>query len=154
MGHRASTQGSTVSLKHWIGAVLFFVAGAAAMAGGTDKPWQGRFEGTGRACSGVLSLDAGVLSWRWRYGACAGRRYTTLQGMREGNAAGLVARLSGSTSARCPYRVIEVEQADTYAWNVSGFPSLEAYENRDLPGWRDSPRPDRYVFSCLMTKVR
>lgn len=128
--------------------------GGAGIAASADEPWIGRFEGTGRACSGALSMEATVLSWRWQYGDCRARHYEVLDATREQGAPRLVARLPRPRGARCPYEVIELEQADTYAWNVTGFPSLEAYEKKGVPAWRDSPLPSRYVLSCLMTKVR
>lgn len=135
-------------LGGWVLAGVMLAAPAVA-----DTRFAGRFEGTGRACSGALILTRGTLDWRSTYSTCRARRYEIQERRLDNDAKRLVLRLVGAQRPTCPYAVIELEQATTYGWNVSGFRSMQAYENRTQPAWSRSALPERYVLSCLMTKV-
>jgi carbohydrate-binding DOMON domain-containing protein len=117
-----------------------------------DVPFTAAFSGTGRACSGGFFVRARTIEWNATYSVCKPQRYTVLEDALDREPKRIVYRIEGH-GRQCPYRVVEVEQATAHGWNVSGYRSPEAYRNRDQPAWRNSPLPERFVLSCLMTRL-
>ncbi|MES2247061.1 MAG: hypothetical protein V4645_07260 [Pseudomonadota bacterium] len=118
-----------------------------------DTPFTGRFSGTGRACSGGLYVRTKTIEWNSSFSICKPTRYEVLdRGRSKEGGERIVFRLQ-SRSRQCLYEVIEVEQYDIYSWGVQGFQSLEAYRNRALPDWANSPLEERLTLSCPMTPV-
>ncbi|WP_349252978.1 hypothetical protein [Burkholderia cenocepacia] len=115
-----------------------------------DNAFTGAFQGTGRACSGALYVRAKTIEWNSSYSICKSSYYEILQKKFDGELERIVFRLQ-NRSSRCRYSVVEVERAGSDNWNVSGYQSLQGFQKRDLPEWRNSPLPERQILSCLMT---
>lgn len=130
--------------------VALTVAILPGFAVAADRPLVGEFAGTGRACSGGLFIRSRTIEWNSTYSICRPSRYDVLEHGLDGDRRRIVYRLK-QRSSRCRFEVVEVEQASRYNWNVSGYPSFEAFEKRALPDWRNSSRPERQVLSCPMT---
>ncbi|MBF9265713.1 hypothetical protein [Paracidovorax cattleyae] len=109
----------------------------------------GTYEGTGRACSGSLNVREKSVEWRSAFSVCHTARYEALEKNNNSNPKRIVLHLE-KTAKECRYPVIEMEQAGNYNWNVTGYPSLEAYRNRKLPDWSNSSLPERQTLSCPM----
>lgn len=137
--------------NRWV-AVLAFLALAGTGTAIAGAPFMAVFGGTGRACSGGLYVRTQTIEWNSSFSICKPRRYRVLEKDLAADHGRIVFRLS-ARSRQCRYEVIEAEQISTYGWNVQGYPSLEAYQKRALPGWHHSPRDDRMVLSCPMVRL-
>jgi hypothetical protein len=133
-------------------AVLAFLALAGTGTAIAGAPFTAVFNGTGRACSGGLYIRTQTIEWNSSFSICKPRRYSVLEKDLAADHGRIVFRLS-ARSRQCRYEVIEAEQTSTYGWSVQGYPSLEAYQKRALPGWRHSPRDERMVLSCPMVRL-
>lgn len=112
----------------------------------------GVFQGTGRACSGSLHIGTKSIKWISAFSACSSTRYTILE-KSQPTENERTAFLLKKTSNTCRYKVIEVERADGYNWNITGYQSEESFQNRNLPDWANSPLPERQTLSCLMIEA-
>lgn len=119
-------------------------------AAAADDTFTGVFQGTGRACFGALYVRAKTIEWNSTYSICKPSQYEILENSVSDGNRRVVFHLK-HRSRQCRYPVVEVEHASGYSWNVSGYQSLDHYRNKDLPGWNQSPLPERWVQSCLMT---
>ncbi|MFC5475742.1 hypothetical protein [Paraherbaspirillum soli] len=129
---------------------LFLLIASANAAFAADKPFTGVFGGTGRACSGGAYIRTKTIEWNSTYSICKPSRYEVLEkNLTEKDHKRIVYRLK-DRSKQCRSEVIEVEQVSRYGWNVSGYPSLEVFQKRDLPDWGNSPLPERQILSCPM----
>ncbi|BEP36937.1 hypothetical protein GmRootV59_39090 [Variovorax sp. V59] len=137
--------------NRWV-AVLAFLALAGTGTTIAGAPFTAVFGGTGRACSGGLYVRTQTIEWNSSFSICKPRRYRVLEKDLAADHGRIVFRLS-ARSRQCRYEVIEAEQISTYGWSVQGYPSLEAYRKRALPGWHHSPRDDRMVLSCPMVRL-
>ena len=130
-------------------AVLAAAVCLAACGTSAAAPVLGAFQGTGRACSGSLRVTAKTLAWKAAFTNCGPVAYRALEPAGKGRAAYALARQSAS----CPFAVVEVERMPEAAgmWNVTGHPTLAAYQ-----AWREGRAgaeaqlsPD--ALSCPMT---
>jgi hypothetical protein len=133
-------------------AVLAFVVSASMGPVHADAPFTAVFSGTGRACSGGLFVRTRTIEWNSSFSVCKRGRYEVLEKDFAGDHGRIAFRLH-VRSRQCRHEVIEAEQVGTYGWSVQGYPSLEAYQKRTLPGWRNSPLDERLVLSCPMTRL-
>jgi hypothetical protein len=117
-----------------------------------DAPFTAVFSGTGRACSGGLFVRTKTIEWNSSFSICKPTRYSVLDKDLAADRRRIAFRLA-ARSRRCHYEVIEAQQYSTYGWSVQGYQSLEAYEKRALPGWRNSPLDERMVLSCPMVRL-
>ncbi len=117
-----------------------------------DSVFTGVFQGTGRACSGALYVRTKTIEWNSTYSICKSTPYEVLEKNSDSDHERIVFRLK-KPSRQCRYPIVEVERAGTYNWNVSGYQSLEGFQKRDLPGWSNSPLPEKQTMSCPMTKM-
>jgi len=131
--------------------LLLAIGSQPGVVSAADKAFVGVFEGTGRACSGALFVRSKTLEWNSTYSICKSTRYEVLEQEVSDGHERIVFRLK-NRSKQCRFEVVEVEHVSDYNWNVSGYPNLEGFENRNLPGWKNSPLPERQTFSCPMTK--
>lgn len=126
---------------------------ALLLAGETsaaDKPFTGVFEGTGRACSGNLYIRSKTVEWNTPFSVCKRTTYEVLEKDFSGEGKRLALHLK-TRSKRCAYVVVEATKADSvspYAWNITGYQSLEAFQKRELPGWKHSALDERMTLSC------
>lgn len=124
---------------------LLLCAPAAACAKAVDKPVQapdaasppseprlqlGVFEGTGRACGGLLKITPKRMSWKTPFSPCPASAYTLVERRHKGGATLWTYRFIGSPKS-CLYKVVVLEKAappDVWAWNAYGFTSMKAYK--------------------------
>jgi hypothetical protein len=128
-------------------ALAMLFAGEATAA---DKPFTGVFEGTGRACSGNLYIRSRTVEWNTPFSVCKRAAYDVLEKDFAGDGKRLALHRR-TRSKRCAYVVIEIAKVDSvspYAWNVTGYQSLEAFQKRVQPDWLGSPLPERLTLSC------
>lgn len=131
-------------------ACLLLIAVCAAPAVAGDEPFTGTFSGTGRACSGALQIRTKAIEWKSSFSVCKATRYEVLAKDSSPEHRKIAYRLK-VRSKRCRYEVVEVEQhMGGYGWNVTGYQSLESFQNRDAPDWKNSALPERQVLSCPM----
>jgi hypothetical protein len=128
---------------------LLCLAMLASVVMAADAPFTLALSGGGRACAGGLFVRAKTLEWNTSFSRCAPTPYTVLEKEVAGDRTRVVFRLLKRGSG-CRYAIVEAEQQGQAGWNVSGYPSLEVYENQHLPDWRNSPLERRQVLSCPM----
>ncbi|MGJ7529155.1 hypothetical protein [Variovorax sp. GB1P17] len=130
--------------------VLLLALDLAGAAFAADRPFTGYFVGNGRACTGNLYIRTQTLEWHTPFSICKSTGYKVLEKDFTGAHKRLALQLK-SRSKHCGSAVIQVEQAagvSPYSWNVTGYPSLEAFEKRDLPEWNNSSLDERMTLSC------
>ena len=125
------------------------LATLATMAIAADAPFTLALTGGGRACSGGLFVRTKTIEWNASFSRCKPSPYEILGRETAGDHERLAFRLLNRNRS-CRYAVIEAEQVRPGSWNVNGYPSLEAYQKRDIPDWREAPLPARQVLSCPM----
>lgn len=116
-----------------------------------SKAITGVFQGTGRACSGTLHIEAKSIKWNSAFSTCSSTRYAVLEKSQPAENQ-RTAFLLKKASNNCHYKVIEVERAEAYNWTITGYQTEEAFQKRNLPDWANSPLPERQTLSCLMIK--
>ncbi|WP_426395609.1 hypothetical protein ACN9M1_15200 [Ralstonia sp. R-29] len=131
-----------------IAIVLSLLGAHSAMAADT---LIGTYHGDGRACFGALFVRPETIEWNASFFKCGPARYKVV----EQNLAGDKPRAAfkiDDRRKRCGLAVIEVYRYNDTFWNVKGYPTLEAYEKREEPGWKDAADPARQVALCGMRK--
>ncbi|WP_341889130.1 hypothetical protein [Variovorax sp. YR752] len=137
-----------------VGRCLLALACSVAVASAAHAhTFTGKFSGTGRACNGMLHVHSQTIEWRSSFSRCARSRYEVLDMSRPGEPGQMAFRFK-TRSAKCLYEVVALEQVDGTDWTADGYPSLEAYQKKDAPGWQDSPLPARLVLECPTTQLR
>jgi len=87
------------------------------------------FEGSGRACGGLLKITPKRMSWKTPFSPCPASAYTLVERRRKGAATLWTYRFIGSPKS-CLYKVVVLEKTappDVWAWNAYGFTSMKAY---------------------------
>jgi len=136
----------------WVaGAVRSCAAPAIASA---DPVFTVAFGSSGRACQGGLYVRTKTLDWITTYQVCKAMRYEVLEKDLTGNPQRIVFRTE-KRSRQCSMEVFELSQADPRVgkWDASAYPSLEAYQKRNEPGWIDSLDPHRQALDCMMFEL-
>lgn len=128
---------------------LFIFGSIISFNVGANQPFTGAFEGTGRACFGALYVRTKTIEWNSTYSVCKKTQYDIIEKNVEVTSKRIVFNLK-KTSRQCRYKVVEVEHVSDYSWNVTGYQSLEGFEKRDLPDWKNSPLDERQTLSCTM----
>jgi hypothetical protein len=128
--------------------LLSMVAATATPASADERPFTGSFSGTGRACSGGLHVRTKTIEWNSSFSVCKPTRYEVLD--KDSREHERIAFRLKTRSKRCLYEVVQIEHVDGANWNAAGYQSLEAYQNREAPDWKNSPLPERQVLSCPM----
>lgn len=112
-----------------------------------DAAFTGSFRGEGRACFGGLFVRTKTIEWNSSFSTCGPSVYEVLHhGLTEVQpkiAYRLIRR-----QKQCRSEVIELVHYEGEVWSVNGYPTAEAYQNKDLPDWKDSELPERSVMSC------
>ncbi|MFC5475381.1 hypothetical protein [Paraherbaspirillum soli] len=121
-------------------------------AAAADKPFTGKFFGNGRACYGGLYVRSRTIEWHSTYSACERGRYQVLEQDMNGTEP-RIAYLLKQRSKHCRYEVIELYQYNDEVWSAKGYRSLEAFQKKDLPDWKNSALPERGVLLCGMHKT-
>lgn len=129
---------------------LCLIAGALSNTSAAEsKSITGVFQGTGRACSGSLHIGKKSIKWTSAFSTCNSSAYSVLETSRPPESEKTAFFLK-KTGSKCRYKVIEVEHADGYNWNITGYQSEESFRKRNLRDWTNSPLPERQTLSCLM----
>ena len=130
-------------------AIAVLVLPYISMAG--DSVFTGSFRGEGRACFGGLFVRTKTIEWNSSFSKCGPSAYVVLdQGLNE--AQPKIAYRLIRRQKQCRSEVIELVYYEGQAWSVNGYPTVEAYRNKDLPDWKDSLLPERAVMSCGVLK--
>jgi hypothetical protein len=90
----------------------------------------GVFEGTGRACSGLLKITPKRMSWKTPFSPCPASAYTLVERRHKGGATLWTYRFIGSPKS-CLYKVVVLEKTappQVWAWYAYGFTSMKAYK--------------------------
>jgi hypothetical protein len=92
----------------------------------------GVFEGTGRACSGLLKVTPKRLSWSPPFSPCPPSTYTLAERRQEHGATRWAYRLVGAPKS-CTYKVVVLEKKlvasdNRIAWNALSYTSMQAYK--------------------------
>lgn len=108
-------------------------ARAPAAASPQSKPnlQLGVFEGTGRACSGLLKITPKRLIWSPPFHPCPPSAFTLAERRQEGAATRWIYQRVGASKS-CLYKVVILEKTvdpdDRTSWDVYGFTSMKAYK--------------------------
>ncbi len=131
-----------------IGIALFAFVGTA-LAG--ETAYTGVYESWGRVCQGALRLGDRTVEWKTPFNDCRRSTYEVLDLAKKDEPPRIALRIE-NPSRRCHTEVIELREQPIgpapKMWGISAYPSLEAYRNRALPGWKDSTADDRMSWSC------
>ena len=130
--------------------LLLALAMTAGTALASTDPFLGVYHGQGRACSGGLFLRERTMEWNASFFRCTPTHYRRIA-QQDGARPRVVLALSGNDKG-CPFKVVEIAYFSEWSWTINGYPSMEAYERRDEPGWKDAQAPERQVASCGMRK--
>jgi hypothetical protein len=91
----------------------------------------GVFEGTGRACSGLLKITPKRLSWNTAFSPCPASAHTLVERRQESNATQWAYRFV-HTPKNCFYKVVMLKKLvdvdGRVEWHASGFTSMKAYK--------------------------
>jgi len=117
----------------------------------TEDIFTGSFEGTGRACSGKLQVQKKEIKWNSTYSQCRTIQYSVLEADLANKERRIAFHLQ-NPNEKCLYPIIEIKYSSGYNWHVNGYQSLEGFQNRNSPDWKNSPLPERQNLSCLMIK--
>ena len=106
-------------------------APAAAAPPSEPRLQLGVFEGTGRACSGLLKITPKRLSWNTAFSPCPASTYTLVERRQEGDGAQWAYRFV-RTPKSCFYKVVMLKKLvgvhGRVEWHASGFTSMKAYK--------------------------
>lgn len=137
-------------LGRGIGLCLLALACTTAAA---DAAFTGTFSGTGRACNGMLHVRGKTIGWQSSFSACRRGTYEVLENNLVDGKRQIAFRLNAH-GGRCLYEVLSLQQVEGTDWTADGYPSLEAFQQRAQPAWRDSSLPERLVLECPLTRLR
>lgn len=127
---------------------LLAIANAATAAG--MLPYTGVYQSWGRGCNGgAARLGPRTIEWRTTWSNCKASPYEVIDLASKDEAPHVALRVE-KRSRNCRFEVIEIfeERNGMKMWGINGYPSLEAYRKRDLPGWADSIAEDRRPLAC------
>lgn len=131
---------------------LLLIASMATFPGiAADKPLTGVFQGEGRACYGKLYVRAKTIEWTSSFSKCGPSRYEPFDQDMTGEHPHIAFKID-KAQKQCRHAVIALFHYEGKVWDVKGYPSLEAYQNREHPDWKNSTDPTRAVTSCGMLK--
>ena len=133
-------------------AALILLALAGTGSAIADAPFTAKFGGTGRACSGGLYVRTQTIEWNSSFSVCKPARYEVLE-KDLAKDHGRIAFRFKARSRQCLYEVVEAQQVSTYGWDVRGYQSMESFQKRALPDWRNSPLAERLILSCPMIRL-
>jgi hypothetical protein len=108
-------------------------ARAPATASRLNEPHLqlGVFEGTGRACSGLLEITPKRLSWNTAFSPCPASAHTLVERRQESNATQWAYRFV-HPPRNCFYKVVMLKKLvdvdGRVEWHASGFTSMKAYK--------------------------
>ncbi|CAJ0731116.1 MAG: hypothetical protein QM625_02835 [Ralstonia sp.] len=134
-----------------VGRLLIAVSLLAAQSAMAADALTGTFRGDGRACYGALFLRSNTIEWNASFFKCGPTRYKVIEQDLSGDHPHAAFKIEDRRK-RCGLAVIEVSRYSEFSWSVKGYPTMEAYQKREEPGWKDSADPARQVALCGMRK--
>ncbi|HUA99277.1 MAG TPA: hypothetical protein VMA34_13190 [Terracidiphilus sp.] len=117
---------------------------------GAHRAFTGSFEGTGRACSGTLTVEARSLSWLTPFSKCRKVPYETIDQSVSGHQQQYAFQLK-QHAHDCLYTVLYLaHQNDANMdihWNVIGYATMRDYEADKQQGYKAASPSD---LSCYL----
>lgn len=114
----------------WFVFILLAALVASAALLKADELPRGSFEGTGRACSGKLTIASSTLSWRTPFSRCENLAYAVIERTVGEKESRTVYRLN-KPNRQCRYSVLLLTHARTLGagigWNVIGYRSEKEF---------------------------
>jgi hypothetical protein len=130
-----------------IGSISFAVV---AVHAGPD-PVSGRFEGTGRACYGTLTIQPKTISWLTPFSQCKSMSYALISQDKQNGQSRMTYRLT-SHAQSCRYAVLSLTHAgpaENTGWEVTGYGSEKSYLT-DKSGGYTAKADD--LMSCYLVR--
>jgi hypothetical protein len=112
----------------------------------------GRFQGTGRACYGTLSIDAKTLSWLTPFSHCKSMAYQLLSQERHGGKTRMTYRLT-SSPANCRFAVLSLTHGgpgENTGWEVTGYGAEQSYLADKASGYQAKTED---MMSCYLVRA-
>jgi len=134
-----------------VGRLLIAVSLLAAQSAMAADALTGTFRGDGRACYGALFLRSNTIEWNASFFKCGPTRYKVIEQDLSGDHPHAAFKIEDHRK-RCGLAVIEVSRYSEFSWSVKGYQTMEAYQKREEPDWKDSADPARQVAVCGMRK--
>ncbi|MGN7101939.1 hypothetical protein ACTHR6_10035 [Ralstonia holmesii] len=134
-----------------VGRLLIAVSLLAAQSAMAADTLTGTFRGDGRACYGALFVRPKTIEWNASFFKCGPTRYKVIEQDLSGDHPHAAFKIDDHRK-RCGLAVIEVSRYSEFSWSVKGYQTMEAYQKREEPGWKDSADPARQVALCGMRK--
>ena len=129
--------------------LCLFAAGTAAAADAT--PYFGKYKPWSRGCHGAAYLRAKTIEWRTTWSYCKPSAYEVIDIAPRNEPPRIAVRIK-KRSKNCDFEVIELQELqigeDPKMWDITGYPSLDAYQKRELPEWKNSVANVRRPLSC------
>lgn len=104
----------------------------ANVATATAAPFTGAFRGEGRACFGGLFVKTKTIEWNASFFKCGPVRYAVVEQALENEHPRIVFQINDPQKT-CGIAVLSLEHHNAFFWTADGYPSVEAFEKRDLP---------------------
>ncbi|MDM0082096.1 hypothetical protein QTI17_15990 [Variovorax sp. J31P179] len=130
--------------------VLSFCLLAVGTAAAADAaPCFGKYKPWSQGCNGAAYLRAKTIEWRTTWSYCKPSAYEVIDIASKDEPPHIAVRIK-KRSKRCGFDVVEIEQLqyDMKMWSLNGYPSLEAYQKRDLPEWKNAVSDARMRLTC------
>lgn len=134
-----------------VGRLLVAVSLLTAQSTMAADALTGTFRGDGRACYGALFLRSNTIEWNASFFKCGPTRYKVIEQDLSGDHPHAAFKIEDHRK-RCGLAVIEVSRYSEFSWSVKGYQTMEAYQKREEPDWKDSADPARQVALCGMRK--
>lgn len=134
-----------------VGRLLVAVSLLTAQSAMAADALTGTFRGDGRACYGALFLRSNTIEWNASFFKCGPTGYKVIEQDLSGDHPHAAFKIE-DRHKRCGLAVIEVSRYSEFSWSVKGYPTMEAYQKREEPGWKDSADPARQIALCGMRK--
>ncbi|WP_024974036.1 hypothetical protein [Ralstonia pickettii] len=134
-----------------VGRLLVAVSLLTAQSTMAADALTGTFRGDGRAGYGALFLRSNTIEWNASFFKCGPTRYKVIEQDLSGDHPHAAFKIEDHRK-RCGLAVIEVSRYSEFSWSVKGYQTMEAYQKREEPDWKDSADPARQVALCGMRK--
>jgi hypothetical protein len=115
------------------------------------KPLTGRFQGSGRACYGTLTIQAKTISWLTPFSQCKSMSYELVDPEKHKGRAGLTYRLT-SQAGNCRFAILSLTHAgpaENTGWEVTGYRSEQSYRADKSSGYQSKAED---VMSCYLVR--
>jgi len=124
---------------------------AAIAAKAKAEPVTGKFEGTGRACYGTLTIQAKTISWLTPFSQCKSMSYALVSQDKQNEQDRITYRLT-SRSENCRFAVLSLTHsgpAENTGWEVTGYGSEQSYLGDKSSGYTAR---NEDMMSCYLVR--